>query len=330
MKRIRFIISIFGDRHVNMLMPLLFSIKTSCPHAYASIYWEEIKNETKSIIKKGFPEFDFIDTDFNFKKDVTKRISSKIIAWEFAANHQRSNSDWLLFIDADTLVVKDPLPLLNKVNADIIITHRNESAFWINTGVLVCKKRNNVLYFFTKWREETQKIIKTPELFAKANNKNFPYGGADQMSLQKLINYSKIRDTFEFQHLVFKSMHCRFLNETYSRPITKDTHIIHYKGGWRDIIFFGSNFTRNRTKKDSWEMYILYLHTFVESVQAINKKIGTSFTVRDFGLIIPFYINTKTWEEYKTLYPLHVFVSYVRAIPRRLWSVVRDVLSKAS
>lgn len=326
MKKLRFIISIFGDRHVNMLMPLLFSIRTSCPNAHANIYWEDIKSETQDILKNGFSEFTFTDTHFNFTKDITRRISSKTLSWEYAARQQRESDEWLLFIDVDTLVIKDPLPLLNEINADVIITHRNESQFLINTGVIACKNRRDLPYFFTQWQQETMNILGHPDLFAQANDKNLHHGGADQMSLQKLINYSKTQDTFTFQNIILKTVHCKFLNETYSSPITKDTHIIHYKGGWRDIIFFGGNFTKNRTKKDSWEMYIYYLRTFCKSVVEMNHRLNTSLTHKDFHLIIPFYLNTRTWEEYPILYVPFFIFSHIKSFPNRLFNLCRETL----
>lgn len=294
MSQLKFIISIFGDRHVNMLLPLLFSIKNSCPDARASIYWEDITEETKNIIRKSFLEFDFVDTEFNFTKDITRRISSKTLSWEYAARQQKNGDEWLLFIDADTLIIQNPLPFLNGISADVIITQRNESPFLINTGVLACKSGNNIAPFFTQWQKETMHILETPELFSQANDKKRPYGGADQMSLQRLIHYSKERDTFIFQNLIFKSVHCKFLNETYSTPITTETRIIHYKGGWRDIIFFGSPFTQNRPMAQSWEMYVLYIKTFQKSISYINTKLGSHFTLHDWGVNIPWYVNRKT------------------------------------
>lgn len=294
MSQIRFITTTFGNRHVNMLLPLLFSIQKHCPDANASIYWEDILDETKQIIKSAFPNFDYIDTSFDFSTDITKRISSKTIIWEYAAKQQIPTEEWLLFIDADTLVTRDPLPLLNSINTDIIITHRNESPFLINTGVMACKGKQSASDFFSEWQKETTHILETPELFSQANDKKLPYGGADQMSLQKLIHYSKEQDTFSFNDLTVRAIHCKFLNETYSTSVTKDTHIIHYKGGWRDIIFFGSPFTKNRPLKLSWEMYTLYIETFRESIQHMNSKLGTSFYLHDWGVDIPFYINTKT------------------------------------
>ncbi len=309
MNNIRFITTTFGNRHVNMLLPLLFSIKTYCPDAHASIYWEDIDDVTKQTIKNAFPDFQYNDTNFDFSTDVTKRISSKTLIWEYAAKREIPTEDWLIFIDADTLVTKDPLPLLNKIGADIIITQRNESPFLINTGVVACRGKQPVSSFFTKWQQETMHILNTPELFAQANDKKLPYGGADQMSLQKLINYSKDQDTFLYNKILFKTVHCRLLNETYSAPITGDTHIIHYKGGWRDIIFFGSPFTQNRPLSKSWEMYVFYIRTFQKSIKYINNKINADFSVTDWGINIPWYLDKESLT-IKSMMHYHLYSLY--------------------
>lgn len=324
MGQLRFIISVFGDRHVNMLLPLLYSIETSCPDAGASIYWEDISDETKSILKKGFSQFQFIDTHFNFTTDITKRISSKTLVWEFAAHQEKHSTDWLLFIDADTLVVRNPLTLLENSEADIIITERNESPFWINSGVIACRNKDSIAPFFTQWREETQHILNNPELFAQANSKTLPYGGADQMSLQKLIGYSKTQNVFFYQNITIKTIHCRFLNETYSTPITNDTHIIHYKGGWRDILFFQGNFTKNRTKQDSWAMYTFYILNFQKAVETVNQRLGTQYTTNDFYFSLPFYIHPKTLKERFLLYRLFYVLSWFKSIPSRFSAYIKE------
>lgn len=324
MKKLKFIVSVFGDRHVNMLLPLLFSIEKHCPEADVSIYWEDITEDMQSTIKRGFPKFYFKNTHFNFTQDITKRISSKTLAWEYAAHQEKGKADWFLFIDADTLVVRNPLSILEKVNADIIITHRNESLFWINSGVLACKNVNGIPDFFTEWRKKTEQILGNPDLFSQANNKTLPYGGADQMSLQQIIDYSRTQNAFTFQNLTCKSVHCAILNETYSRPITENTHIIHYKGGWRDIIFFKGNFTKNRTKKDSWEMYILYVRTFQQAIDSLNKRLGTRYTPQDFRFSIPFYINERTLEERPFLYPLFFVFSWTKRFPQRVLAYIKD------
>jgi hypothetical protein len=82
---------------------------------------------------------------------------------------------------------------------------------------------------------------------------------------------------------------CRLLNETNSRPITDDTHLVHYKGGWQHILLLGRPFSRFRPRKASWEMFSRYLATFAEALRLLNQRAGTNYTAADLGIVVPFY-----------------------------------------
>src|SRR3990167_5694024 len=103
---IHFITSVFGDRHVSMLIPLLYSIEQTNPQAAISVYWEDIQKETKDLIQQSFPQVEFVETHFNFTSDIAKRISSKTLVWELAAHDKRNEPGWLFFMDADMLVLR--------------------------------------------------------------------------------------------------------------------------------------------------------------------------------------------------------------------------------
>lgn len=329
-KEIRFITSVFGNRHVNMLMPLLYSISKTNPSLKASIFWEDINNEKIELIKKVFPKFDFIQTHFNFTNDLCKRISSKTIVLEYASDIIRDQNEYLLFLDTDTLVVKDLNNFIDNLGEfDVIFTNEN-GKFPINSGVMLCKNSKKIHIFFKLWKEETIKILNEKKLFDQANDKNLPYGGSDQMSLHKILGYTTDQNNYEIkindENILFKGVSCRILNETTSRKLNDNLFIIHYKGGWRSILFEGGNFTTNRSKKDSWEMYIFYLRTFFESVIEMNHRLNTSFAPKDFNLVVPFYLNTRTWKEYSLLYPFYFIFSYIKFFPKRFQNFYREAL----
>jgi hypothetical protein len=309
-----------------MLIPLLFSIERSHPEALISVYWEDIPESTKSLIQKAYPKAEYIDTHFDFTTDIAKRISSKTLVWELAAKDKQDEAGWLFFMDTDMLVLKDIRPLLETISGDILYTYR-QGQFWINSGILACRKHPEMAHFFTQWREKTQAILNDPILFAQANDKKLHYGGADQMSLQQLLNYSIEKNNYTLPTttlpLQFTGVNCEYLNETYSRPVTEKTHVIHYKGGWRDILFFGGNFTPNRSKEDSWEMYMLYLRTFQEAVDSLNKKLGTQYSCQDFGLAIPWYLN-QYFQEIPYRYPIYVLWKKVSTFFPRLLKYLKE------
>ena len=331
---IHFITSVFGDRHVSMLIPLLYSIEQTNPQAAISVYWEDIQKETKDLIQQSFPQVEFVETHFNFTSDIAKRISSKTLVWELAAHDKRNEPGWLFFMDADMLVLRKIGPLLSSFfHTDVVYTFR-QGQFWINSGVLACRQHAQMADFFKLWREKTQEILNNKFLFAQANDKQLHYGGADQMSLQKILGYSVEKNACSVPILTdsirFSGIECGYLNETHSRPITEKTHVIHYKGGWRDILFFGGNFTSNRPKWESWEMYILYLRTFQKAIHSINNKLATHYSCRDFGLVIPWYLDKHTLREVPCLYPLYVVSKNMQTFfPRLQKYLLENIFSRS-
>lgn len=329
--KIRFIISLFGDRHANMLLPLLASIEQTNPEAVSSIYWEDIHPSLIQKLQASFPRTDWHQTHFNFSTDITKRISSKTLVWALAAQEQKNTGEWLVFLDADTLVIKNILPFLLDQGAEALFAHRKGS-FPLNSGVVAFKAGQATENFFTAWQKETAHILETPELFASANDKKLPYGGADQMAIHRLIDYSPEKTDYtqasQRFHLQIKMIACEDFNETYSVPLSERTRIIHYKGGWRSILFEAGPFTKNRPKKDSWEMYLLYIRAFQRALQVINKRLDKHYTLTEFGFTIPFYIDPLTLAERPFLYPFYVLRWQVKNFFPRLSLYLRERLPR--
>lgn len=306
---LRFIISLFGDRHVGMLLPLLYSIQKSNTNAAISVYWEDISSDTVKLMQIAFPAIDWVKTDFNFSTDITKRISSKMLVWNQAAQEKcATENGWLLFLDADMLVRKDISSFLEPIRSEAIITHR-DGPFPINSGVVIFRTGEKSAQFFQAWLDKTLEILSDPGLYAQANNKRLPYGGADQMALHLLLHYKLDQRRYQYtlptgQSLDFETQPCENLNETYSVPITERTRIIHYKGGWRSILFENGPFTKNRPKKTSWEMFAYYHEIYQKAINFLNQQTGSQFEPTDFGLTVPVYLDSKTGQEKFGLYPL--------------------------
>lgn len=306
---LRFIISLFGDRHVGMLLPLLYSIQKSNPNAAISVYWEDISPDTVKLMQIAFPAIDWVKTNFNFSTDITKRISSKMLVWNKAAQEKYiADGGWLLFLDADMLARKDILSFLEPIRSEAILTYR-DGQFPLNSGVVVFRSGKKSAEFFQIWLDKTLEILASPDLYAQANNKHLPYGGADQMALHLLLEYKLDQRHYRYtlptgQFLDLETQPCEDLNETYSAPITERTRIIHYKGGWRSILFEDAPFTKNRPKKTSWEMFTYYHLIYQEAINFLNRQTGSRFKTTDFGLIVPFYFDPKTGQEKPGLYPL--------------------------
>ncbi len=298
----RFIISIFGSKHIGMLITNLYSIRKNNNAANVTILWEEIPDKYIEPIKIAFEKFDFIKTNVGFTKDPVKRISSKTIVWQMGADKYPNEN--LAFIDVDMIVLQNISHYFSK-HFDIIFTYKNEQ-YPINTGVILCKNSDKTQLFFEHWKLETLKILNDSIALKQATDINYPYGGADQMSFYHLIDYrhNKLDFTKKIDdvELNIKAEICEKLNQTNSTEIKEDTYIVHYKGGWQQILIHGFNFTKNRPRSKSWQMYIEYLKYYVNSVKFINYKNNKNLKNSFFKIIVPTYINLETSEFNKVKY----------------------------
>ncbi|MBL7131191.1 MAG: hypothetical protein ISS45_07305 [Candidatus Omnitrophica bacterium] len=297
-----------------MLLANIYSIIQSNPDSRITVFWQDIEERFIRNIIKAFKHVTFIETNFDLTTDPIKKISSKTLFWNYAAQIYPHNN--ICFLDVDTLVIKNIGHFFEK-DFDIVFTYKDDQ-FPLNTGVMLCKSDKYPL-FFQRWEEDTFKIITSPDLNKKANSPEYPYGGADQMSFYEMLRYNSNQTEYFIstngQKLLLKGLPCEILNETGSKPITKSTHIIHYKGGWQPILIDGKNFSKIRNKNESWEMYILYLKTFLESLNLLNNKSNKYFEPKDLNITIPFYINRDTLKERKWAYLLY---SYYDRLKRRL------------
>jgi hypothetical protein len=293
MQKIRFITSAYGDAYIGFLLTNLFSIEASNPHAAITVYWQDISSSLTVSIQAAFPRVTFITTSFSFSTDIIERISSKTRIWAQACAEYPEAM--LCFVDSDTLVLQDVRSAFTE-DADIWFTEKDERVP-LNTGVLFAKTSPAVVSFFAEWKDQTLAIIKNKESFAEANSSKLPYGGADQMSLYKMIGYERGKKVYSCEahkgQVIVRAHACSMFNETRSVPISEETHIIHYKGGWHPILLQGAGFSRNRPRLVSWEMYIHYLDS-VDQVFAKMKKMDPSFTMANMHIKYPWYMNKET------------------------------------
>jgi len=317
MKNIRFVTSCYGDDYIGLLLTNIFSISQSNPQADISVLWEQLDEKKISLLKQAFPKVDFVEADFDIKGSFIERISNKTKLWEMAV--KQYPEEYLCLLDCDTLVRKDISDFYNQ-EFDIIFTDK-EGVFPLNTGVMLVKNSASVINFFTQWREQTIAVIQDKIAFKKANSLDYPYGGADQMAFYTLIGYKKGKKEHIFsnndQKIVLQAISCELLNETRSTQVTEQTHVIHYKGGWRPILLEGGGFTKNRPKQTSWGMYLLFLKTYLQAISQLNK-IDKEIVYQDFNIKIPFYLNKDKLEENKWLYWLFAFKEATLLYPRKI------------
>jgi hypothetical protein len=171
-----------------------------------------------------------------------------------------------LVVDCDMLVRRDPFDLFRE--GDGILFTTRDGVWPINGGIIGIRDPHQpaVSQFFRRWAKRIAEIARDPALVAVARSQKHPYGHVDQMAFAQTIGYERGKTEFhlpECSDLPTRAIDGYILNETRSVPISPETRILHYKGGWHPILLDGHTFTRNRPMRAGWEMFTLYgdVHT---------------------------------------------------------------------
>lgn len=317
----RFIVANYGTRHLGLLLAHLESVARSHPDAAHSVYWQDIPERFIAAMRAAFPRVEWVRTEFDFARDPIQRISSKVLCWARAGADHADEGE-LVFCDSDTLVRRDLASFFAARDADVIFTTKPENVP-LNTGVLLAHGGPAATAFLRAWCDATVAILCSPEEYAKANDAAYPYGGTDQMSFYQLLGYSREQSRYTMQvdadgarEVRLRAEPCARLNETNSRPLTDDIHIVHYKAGWQSILLDGRPFSRFRRRADSWEMLGLFLETFAQGLARVNAATGGNFTARDFRIHRPWYYRAGKFR------PLAYAAWRVRAALCRGWLAV--------
>jgi hypothetical protein len=166
-----------------------------------------------------------------------------------------------LVVDCDMLIRRDPFELFRE--GDGILFTTRDGVWPINGGIIGIRDPHQpaVSQFFRRWAERIAEIARDPALVAVARSEKHPYGHVDQMAFAQTIGYERHKTEFrltECADLSARAIDGYILNETRSVPISPETRILHYKGGWHPILLDGHTFTRNRPMRAGWEMFTLY------------------------------------------------------------------------
>lgn len=313
-----FVTTLFGARYNGMLLTLLYSIKKNVPDADCFVFHQDNEGLFQDV-KDAFPETTFVRTNFSFSDDKVLRISSKTLMWSDAVSWLLKNKgpqyDFTVLLDVDTLVLKDPFPELeglDVLDADVLITLKENEKWPINTGVVIARVSNKTAEFFSAWKARTFDLFQDAVALKQASSVDAPYGGVDQMSMYQLIGYAAGEKNFNDAHglgLRIKGIPCMSFNETNSRPITERTCIIHFKGGWQPILLDGKNFTKNRSKRECWPMYTQYLDAYKRAIGYLASKTGRPWDSKECGIYVPHYYDKESFH-HQLAYALHCVKNY--------------------
>lgn len=268
--KMKFITAIYGSQYVTFLLAHLYSELKNHPHDNIIVMWSDLPKKEINFLKWAFPMVEFLETGMVIKGDVTQMIPQKLHLWNHACKLYPSEN--ICFIDCDTLLVQSISEFFED-KFDVLFTWKDEK--WpLNTGVLLVKNSVGVQKFVEEWSKKIGDIVND----SRALDGAYKSSGGGSQHVLKLILDTEDYDGFIERNicgykLIFKGIPCKILNETNSVPITKETHIIHYKGGWHPILLDGKPFSQNRPEKTSREMYDYFNQTLDKAKQYISKNI---------------------------------------------------------
>jgi hypothetical protein len=249
----RLISVIYGDKYLPMLWVHLQSTRLFSADIPVSIFFNDVSNHEIDLLKTSFPKVTLLKSTQSIEEqDMRKKIPLKLRLWSQACEKYPDNI--LYLIDCDTVLCSDLTGFI-KEDYDILYTWKNEF-FPLNTGFMIVKSNNKVREFMRLWLKMTEETIENPVEFEEGIKIN---GGISQHTFAKIINtqsYDGITErNINGKAIRFKGVECKYLNETNCVPITQDTHIIHYKGGWHPILLENKPFSKNRPEDTCKEMF---------------------------------------------------------------------------
>jgi hypothetical protein len=270
MSGIKFITAIYGEDYLPLLAPHLYTVRDKHPDAEELVLWQNLLPREIALLSLAFPHCRYMQIEESIEGNAHQKVSRKTLCWRDAC--RQYPNDMLCFIDCDTLIVR-PIDKFLTDDFDLIFTWKDEP-FPLNTGVVIVRDGRTGEAFFNEWAARTERIVADPAALSFACGVS---GGADQHSFRELMGFTnydgRFRRKVAGRDFVFKGVPCQFLNETNSVPITEDTHIIHYKGGWQPIILRGQDFSESRPEHQGREMYDLWMNTSTQAKQYVAKHV---------------------------------------------------------
>jgi len=265
-----FAVASYGRGQLRFLAPHMHSVALSHPDATELILWRDMPTREVAYLERAYPNAAFTPLDVAVEGRTDQRISRKMLAWEIAC--QRLADQPICFIDTDTLVLRPLTPFLDEP-FDFAFTWKDH-VYPLNTGVVLVGSGRKALPLLREWAARTARIVADRDLLARALKDS---GGGDQQALRELIGFANYDRTYTQtiagQTYVLRGLPCHQLNEVRSVPITDDTYIIHYKGGWHPILLHGAPYSRHRPEETSAQMHRLWLDTKADSDRHVARGV---------------------------------------------------------
>jgi len=265
-----FVTAIYGQLHMPFLAPHLYSVAHSHPNACEIVLWHDLPANEIALLEVAFPGVSFENMSFGIEGDNVQRAARKLHYWTTVCDRFENNP--LCFIDTDTIVLK-PIYAFFEPEVDVVFTWDNRVRP-INSGVLLLAQGKLGHTLFPRWIELTERIEndRSQREFAR----KFSWS-AEQHALREIVgfvNYDRVIDvTIADKPLRFKGVEGTYLNETMCKPISENTHILHYKGGWQTVLLGKETGGEWKRQSKCEEMLQFWRATAAQADVAIARQV---------------------------------------------------------
>jgi len=241
------------------------------------VFCEDLPGHELLMLEDRFPGYVFIrGLDFIGNGDMMQKIPLRLRYW--LKGSELYPDETLCFLDCDTALRAGISSFIDDT-FDVLYTWKDESVR-LNGGVIIVNNNAAARAFMRKWLELTEETVNDQDKLRIAIRMN---GGGSQHALATLIDTRDygpcVEREIDGEKIRFKGVHCRYLNETRSCPITRDTRIIHYKAGWHPILIKGASFTEYRPEEACREMLDYWDNLYRDSIGNSVK----CFAVKSFA-----------------------------------------------
>ena len=286
-----FVTSVYGEAYSPFIFAHLFSLQRHYPDAKKHVFWQEVPSSRIIMLSNSFPIVTFTEVNEAITGPTHQRIASKLDLWAKACYFYPDKP--ICFLDCDTVLVRPISDVLSNEfgeDVDALFTWKDE-VFPLNTGVFIIRSGQVGALIVEEWNRRTKAILSN----RKRCDTGISISGApDQHALREIIgwaNYDRSIDvSLQGRSLKFRGVECKYLNEGQCKPISEETHIIHYKSGWHRILLDRSGYHQHRPQTECSEMWEYYQrlergvqeHSVKEFIlQCCAKSIGVFGKITD-------------------------------------------------
>jgi hypothetical protein len=187
--------------------------------------------------------------------------------WLTLAEHAGiRESDFVVFADADTVLVRD---IPDFCQGDVVVTLRSpRSSFLLNSGVVGLSSKAIASGFVKEWAARNEVIISDPQRLAAAVSPHGIYGGGDQMALIEMLGLDDPAQRAAYGQLSIRTVPCRQFNACENAIDLDEVRVVHQKAALHKFLLERRPLIGPRKMQDS----IFQLRAAIDANQAAIQR----------------------------------------------------------